>query len=98
MRLMFSVRRMAAILALGCLTLSACGDRKAASAAEPAAANSGATGKVLNLYIWSDYLAPDTLANFEKQTGIKVHAAYYDSNETLETKLLAGTSGYDIVV
>jgi putrescine transport system substrate-binding protein len=54
--------------------------------------------KVLNLYIWSDYLAADTLANFEKQYGIKVHPAYYDTNETLETKLLAGSSGFDIVV
>ena len=53
---------------------------------------------MLNLYIWSDYLAPNTLADFEKQTGIKVHVAYYDTNETLETKLLAGSSGYDVVV
>jgi putrescine transport system substrate-binding protein len=50
------------------------------------------------LYIWSDYLAPTTLADFEKQTGIKVHAAYYDTNETLETKLLAGSSGFDVVL
>ncbi len=95
---MVSVRRMA-ILALGCvLTLSACGDRK--SAESPAAAAAGGTGKprVLNLYIWSDYLAADTLSNFEKQTGIKVHVAYFDTNETLETKLLAGSSGYDVVV
>jgi putrescine transport system substrate-binding protein len=97
-----------AILALGCvLTLSACGDRKTASgstgpaaADSPGAAAAGATGKagVLNLYIWSDYLAADTLSNFEKQTGIKVHVAYFDTNETLETKLLAGSSGYDVVV
>src|SRR5262249_26645880 len=39
-----------------------------------------------------------TLSDFEKQTGIKVHAAYFDANETLETKLLAGNSGYDVVV
>ena len=78
---MFSVRRMA-ILILGCLlTLSACGDRKSGtasgSAEKPgAAADTGATkGGVLNLYIWSDYLAADTLSNFEKQTGIKVHVA-----------------------
>src|SRR5277367_632473 len=94
---MFSVRRMA-IVALGCLlTLSACGDRKSASGtgtANPAADS----GKVLNLYIWSDYLAPNTLPDFEKQTGIKVHVAYFDTNETLETKLLAGSSGFDIVV
>src|SRR6202035_5244489 len=105
---MFSVRRMA-ILTLGCLlTLSACGDRKSSSPAAPGAGTgthsadkAGAvadTGKVLNLYIWSDYLAADTLSNFEKLTGIKVHVTYFDSNETLETKLLAGNSGYDIVV
>jgi putrescine transport system substrate-binding protein len=104
---MLRVRRMA-ILVLGCvLTLSACGDRKTASgssgpagADNPGAAAAGATGKagVLNLYIWSDYLAADTLSNFEKQTGIKVHVAYFDTNETLETKLLAGSSGYDVVV
>ena len=99
---MFSVQRMA-ILALGCLlTLSACGDRKSGSATAPgpaARASAAAdTGKVLNLYIWSDYLAADTLSNFEKQTGIKVHVAYFDANETLETKLLAGSSGYDVVV
>jgi len=99
---MFSVRRVA-ILTLGCLlTLSACGDRKSGSdtasgAADKASAAAG-TGKVLNLYIWSDYLAADTLSNFEKQTGIKVHVAYFDTNETLETKLLAGSSGYDVVV
>jgi putrescine transport system substrate-binding protein len=85
---MGSVARMA-ILALGCLlTLSACGDHRAASD----------SGKVLNLYIWSDYLAANTLSDFEKQTGIKVHVAYFDTNETLETKLLAGSSGFDIVV
>jgi putrescine transport system substrate-binding protein len=89
---MFSVRR-TAVLVLGCvLGLSACGDHKSASGTE------SGPGKVLNLYIWSDYLAPNTLSDFEKQTGIKVHVAYFDANETLETKLLAGSSGYDIVV
>ena len=94
-----------AILAIGCvLTVSACGDRKGASGATPGAPDkvtaTAGTGKaaVLNLYIWSDYLAPNTLSDFEKQTGIKVHVAYFDTNETLETKLLAGNSGYDIVV
>src|ERR1700691_2165933 len=92
---MLSVRR-TAILALACvLGLSGCGGGKSAgnTAAKP---DGGA--KVLNLYIWSDYLATDTLPNFEKQYGIKVHPAYYDTNETLETKLLAGSSGFDIVV
>ena len=98
---MGSVARMA-ILALGCmLTLSACGDRKSPSGTPSGSADKGSaadTGKVLNLYIWSDYLAANTLSDFEKQTGIKVHVAYFDTNETLETKLLAGSSGYDIVV
>ena len=96
---MFSVRR-TAVLVLGCvLALSACGDRKSASGTESGAADKASGGgKVLNLYIWSDYLAANTLSDFEKQTGIKVHVAYFDTNETLETKLLAGSSGYDVVV
>ncbi len=57
-----------------------------------------AEDKVLNLYIWSDYLAPDTIANFTKQTGIKVNIDNYDSSEMLEAKMLAGDSGYDVVV
>jgi putrescine transport system substrate-binding protein len=92
---MFEVRRLG-VLALGCLLgLSACGGHKSGSEAPAADAGSG---KVLNLYIWSDYLGPNTLSDFEAQTGIKVHVAYYDANETLETKLLAGSSGFDIVV
>jgi putrescine transport system substrate-binding protein len=88
--------RPTAIMALGLLlALSACGGGK--PAADSTAKSSG-SDKVLNLYIWSDYLAPNTLSDFEKETGIKVHVAYYDTNETLETKLLAGSSGYDIVV
>jgi putrescine transport system substrate-binding protein len=100
---MGSVRRVA-ILALGCaMALSACGDRKSASGTAPGAAGSAeasgkAPSKVLNLYIWSDYLAANTLSDFEKQTGIKVHVSYFDANETLETKLLAGSSGFDVVV
>src|ERR1700749_1868243 len=54
--------------------------------------------QVLNLYNWSDYRADDTLTNFTKETGIKVVEANYDSNEMLEGKLMAGHSGYDVVV
>jgi putrescine transport system substrate-binding protein len=93
-RLMLSVFRSAAAWIGATLLLAACGDHKEA----PQAAAASGGGKVLNLYIWSDYLAPNTLADFEKQTGIKVHVAYYDSNETLETKLLAGSSGFDVVI
>ena len=57
-----------------------------------------ADGKVLHVYNWSDYIAPDTLSKFEKQSGIKVVYDVFDSNEVLEAKLLAGSSGYDLVV
>jgi putrescine transport system substrate-binding protein len=53
--------------------------------------------RVLNLYIWSDFLAPNTLASFEKLTGIKVHVSYFDTNETLEARMLTGSSGFDVV-
>jgi putrescine transport system substrate-binding protein len=75
--------RVAATLALACAGTSA------ALAADP---------KVLNVYNWSDYIADDTLKNFEKETGIKVNYDNYDSNEVLMAKLVAGNSGYDIVV
>jgi putrescine transport system substrate-binding protein len=76
--------------------LAACGkkeDAPAAASGEPAAEE-----KVLNLYIWNDYLAEDTIANFEKETGIKVSVSNYGSNEELEAKLAPGNAGYDIVV
>jgi putrescine transport system substrate-binding protein len=99
-------RRGAAILALGFLSLlAACGGSNAPGkggaaqgASDRAASGAAGSGQVLNLYIWSDYLASNTLSDFEQQTGIKVNASYFDTNETLETKLLAGSSGYDVVV
>lgn len=54
--------------------------------------------KVLNVYNWSDYIAVDTIQNFEKETGIKVRYDTYDNNEILHAKLVAGKTGYDIVV
>ncbi len=54
--------------------------------------------KVLNIYNWSDYIAEDTVKNFEKETGIKVRYDNFDSNEVLHAKLVAGKTGYDIVV
>jgi len=62
-----------------------------------AAANSP-DDRVVNLYFWSDYLAPDTLASFEKLTGVKVHLSYFDSYETLEARVLTGHSGFDVVL
>jgi len=66
----------------------------AASAAQAADARQ----PTVNLYIWGEYLAPDTLANFEKHSGIRVVADHFDSLETAETKLLTGRSGYDLVL
>lgn len=64
--------------------------------AAPAAAQQ--EEKVLNVYNWSDYIAEDTVKNFEKETGIKVRYDVFDNNEILHSKLVAGKSGYDIVV
>ncbi|MFZ0127675.1 MAG: extracellular solute-binding protein, partial [Xanthobacteraceae bacterium] len=54
--------------------------------------------RVVNFYNWSDYMAPTVLDDFSRSTGIKVRYETFDSNDTLETKLLAGKSGYDLVV
>jgi putrescine transport system substrate-binding protein len=64
------------------------------TAAVPAAGQE----RVVNVYNWSDYINPQVLEQFTKQTGIKVQYDTFDANETLETKLLAGKSGYDVVV
>jgi putrescine transport system substrate-binding protein len=54
--------------------------------------------RVVNVYNWSDYIDEDIISDFEEETGIKVRYDVFDSNEILETKLLAGGSGYDVVV
>ncbi len=54
--------------------------------------------KVLNIYNWSDYIAEDAIQNFEKETGIKVRYDTFDNNEIVHAKLVAGKSGYDVVV
>ncbi|MEM9228446.1 MAG: polyamine ABC transporter substrate-binding protein [Pseudomonadota bacterium] len=64
-----------------------------ALAAAPVAAEG-----TLNIYNWSDYIAEDTIEKFEAATGIDVNYDVYDSNEVLEAKMLAGNSGYDLVV
>ncbi len=65
-------------------------------AALPVAA--GAQQRIVNFYNWSNYIAPGVLEDFTKETGIKVVYDTFDANETLETRLLAGKSGYDVVV
>ena len=73
------------------LMLAACGGGSGDGAA------GGGDGKVLNVYNWSDYVAEDTIREFEAATGIKVNYDVYSENETLETKLTTGSSGYDVV-
>lgn len=82
-------RLLGALLSAGLIALSTPGLSVAASSGED---------NVLNIYNWSDYIGEDTIKNFEKETGIKVRYDTYDSNETLHAKLVAGKTGYDIVV
>ncbi|MFZ5609821.1 MAG: polyamine ABC transporter substrate-binding protein [Pseudomonadota bacterium] len=58
----------------------------------------GAEPPIVNFYNWSDYIAPATIPGFEAATGIKVNYDVFDSNDVLEGKLLAGATGYDVVV
>ncbi|QDQ87356.1 polyamine ABC transporter substrate-binding protein [Alcaligenaceae bacterium SJ-26] len=75
------------------LTRLACG-----TALLAAAGLAQAQQQVVNVYNWAEYTAPDTISGFEKATGIKARYDVYDSNDTLQAKLLAGNSGYDVVV
>jgi putrescine transport system substrate-binding protein len=68
------------------------------SAQPTAAAPASTEEKVVNVYNWSDYIEPKMLEQFTKETGIKVNYDVFDSNEVLQTKLLAGNTGYDVVV
>jgi putrescine transport system substrate-binding protein len=74
----------------------ATGEQQAASGEQPAAA--AGSGGELNVFNWSDYIGETTVEDFQKKTGITVRYDVYDSNETLEAKLMAGSTGYDIVV
>jgi putrescine transport system substrate-binding protein len=81
-------RAAAAVLGLA-LGAAACGARQTAAPAPEE--------QVLNIYNWADYVGYRTIAEFERRTGIKVVYQTYDSNQTLEAKMLVGHSGYDIV-
>src|ERR1700728_4259598 len=60
--------------------------------------SASAEERTVNFYNWSSYMAPGVLEDFTRETGIKVVYDTFDANETLETRLLAGKSGYDVVV
>ena len=78
-----------AAVSAAALSTAACGKGQQAAP--------GAEEPVLNIYNWADYIGRDTIAEFERRTHIKVVYQYYDSNQTLEAKMLTGHSGYDIV-
>ncbi len=88
--------------ALACLVASTalvgCGKKEQAPADTAQAPAAPAEEKVVNVYNWSDYIDPATIEQFTAETGIKVNYDVFDSNEVLETKLLAGNTGYDVVV
>ena len=90
--------RSALLVAAISIAVAACGGKKEEAGKAAEAKAPAAEEKVLNVYNWSDYIAEDTEANFEQQTGIQVNYDVFDSNEVLETKLLAGKTGYDVVV
>ncbi len=87
----------AMLLAAACL--AGCGQKsEPTSAVEPAVSAPAAEEKLLNVYNWSDYIDPKVIEDFTAATGIEVRYDVFDSNEVLETKLLTGHSGYDVVV
>lgn len=87
-----------AILLVLASAVAACG-KKADAPAGPAETRTAAgEEKVLNVYNWSDYIDPKVIEDFQAATGIRVRYDVFDSNEVLETKLLTGNSGYDVVV
>ena len=99
-------------MATSAVLLAACGEKQApvtevpASAAVASASTSAsapvapsvAEEKVLNIYNWPDYIPEGMVAAFEKETGIKVNYDTYETNEALHAKLVAGNTGYDLVV
>ena len=98
-----STRSLSALVSASCLfLLIACGKKEEApppAAAAPAAPKIDTDEeKVVNVYNWSDYIDPAALEDFTKETGVKVNYEVMDSNELLETKLVAGRTGYDVVV
>ena len=100
----FVVRALALGLSLSSvgMLLQACQrrDKSAAGGADSAGAvaDLGPIEKELHIYNWSDYIAEDTVPNFEKEFGVKVTYDTYESNEEMVAKLQAGATGYDIVV
>jgi putrescine transport system substrate-binding protein len=80
------------------VALVGCGKKEEQAPAAAAQAPAPAEEQVVNVYNWSDYIDPKMLEEFTKETGIKVNYDVFDDNQVLQTKLLAGHTGYDVVV
>ena len=97
------MKRKILVLALSAIALTACGKKEEATPPKPAAATAAPVAvnteeKVLNIYNWADYITSNMVADFEKETGIKVNYQTFENNEGLHAKLVAGNSGFDLVV
>ena len=86
------------IVAFSALLFGGCGKKDEPQTDAKAAVSVNTEEKVLNIYNWPDYIAKDMVPNFEKETGIKVNYQTFENNEGLQAKLVAGNSGYDLVV
>lgn len=100
------MKKLVLVTAVSALLLAACGKKEEPVAVVPAPAPVAAAPalpvnaeeKVLNIYNWPDYIPEGMTAAFEKETGIKVNYDTFETNEALHAKLVAGNTGYDIVV
>jgi putrescine transport system substrate-binding protein len=107
---MCTMKKQVLALAAVAVLLAACGKKEEPAAAPAAPAPAAAPAappppppppaeeKVLNIYNWPDYMPEGMIAAFEKETGIKVNYDTFETNEALHAKLVAGNTGYDIVV
>jgi putrescine transport system substrate-binding protein len=86
-----------ALLLCSTAAIAGCG-RTGTNPPSGGAAPGADDGKVVDLYNWADYIAPSTAQEFEKRTGIKLRVSTFETNETLESRLMTGDSGYDVVV
>ena len=100
------MKKLVLVTAMSAIVLAACGKKEEPVAVAPAPASVvsasalpvNAEEKVLNIYNWPDYIPEGMIAAFEKESGIKVNYDTFETNEALHAKLVAGNTGYDIVV